>query len=69
MLSGLSMSSSQPLSQASFVVSFKISLMMLCVLMLVTFIIETKCFLLKSTLPVPTGFLLSKEKKLNEVFL
>lgn len=68
MLSEIRMSSTQPLSQADFVVSFKISLRSLCVLMLLTFIIETKCFLLKTTLPVPTGFILS-EKRLNEVFL
>lgn len=69
MLSGLRMSSTWLLSQTGFVVSFKISLGSLCVLMLLTFIIETKCFLLKTMLPVPPGFLLSKEKRLNEVFL
>lgn len=69
MLSGPRVSSTQPLSQAGFVVSFKISLRSLCVLMLLTFITETKCFLLKTTLPVPTGFLFSKEKRLNDVFL
>lgn len=69
MLPGLRMSSIQPLSQAGFVVSFKISLRSLRVLMLLTFIIETNCFLLKTMLPIPTGFLLSKEKRLNEVFL
>lgn len=46
-----------------------VKLRSLRVLMLLTFIIETKCFLLKTTLPVPVGFLLSKEKRLNEVFL
>lgn len=69
MLSGMRMSSTWPLSQAGFVVSFKIPLRSLCVLMLLTVIIETKCFLLKTTLPIPTGFLFSKEKSLNEVFL
>lgn len=47
----------------------QVKLRSFCVPMLLTFIIETECFLLKTMLPVPMGFLLSKEKRLNEVFL